>query len=148
MIAPATPEQAIEIAALIERGFSAFVATDTTERGQDVFRAVASAESISRRIAAGGLGLTAITDGRLVGYLEMTHRDHIILLFVEPDLHRQGIGRQLIDAAKPYRRGTTLTVNAARSAIDAYEALGFAALGSIETKDGITFLPMALPVLS
>ncbi|NBC32725.1 MAG: GNAT family N-acetyltransferase [Alphaproteobacteria bacterium] len=145
-IAPAADRHVPAIAALIERGFARYVAPDTTERGQSIFRAVASGESIGRRLLTGDVGLVALRGERVVGFLEMTRRDHIILLFVEPALHRRGIARHLLRAVLPYRRGTTITVNAAPGAIAAYRALGFAPLGAMETKDGITFLPMALSV--
>lgn len=145
-IAPVAERHLPEIVALVEHGFARFVARDTSALGQSIFRAVASGEAIGRRMLAGDLGLVAQLEDRVVGFLEMTRRDHIILLFVEPALHRRGIARGLVDAALPYRKGPTITVNAAPGAIAAYEALGFVPLGAMETKDGITFLPMALTV--
>lgn len=146
VIAQATPDQIPAIAALIERGFAAFVAPDTTEAGRSIFRAVASGESIAHRLGAGDLCLTAVQDDRVVGFLEMTRRDHIVLLFVDADLHRQGIARRLLETTLPQCKGSAITVNAAPGAISAYRALGFEPLGDIETKDGITFLPMVLTI--
>ena len=143
-IAHAAPDQVPAIAALIERGFAAFVAPGTTPAGCAIFRAVASGESITHRLAAGDICLAATQGDRVVGFLEMTRRDHIILLFVEQALHRRGIARRLLEATVPHCRGSAITVNATPGAIAVYQALGFIPLGTIETKDGITFLPMAL----
>ncbi len=70
---------------------------------------------------------------------------HISLLFVRSESQRRGTARKLAEAlfddadSKAIRR---ITVNAAVSAVPAYEAIGFESYGEERTKDGITSLPM------
>jgi GNAT superfamily N-acetyltransferase len=76
-------------------------------------------------------------DGRVVGFaaLEGPELDG---LFVEPDLWKRGIGRQLVDAAthEARRRGLSLTVLGNPTAREFYEHCGFVAERIEQTRFG------------
>ena len=131
------------VAAIIEDGFAACVAGDFTDEGRAVFRAYAAPEAIAARLKRSNAGLVALRDGRVVGYLEIDG-DHIRLLFVGRDHLRRGIAHALLAAASKDRAGRTITVHSSPYAVPAYERLGFHATATMQTKNGMTFLPMAL----
>ena len=84
-------------------------------------------------------------DQTLVGALGRTDEFHIALLFVRGENRKQGIARRLFEMMKAEARSSAcarITVNAAVSARETYEALGFEACGEAETKDGISSIPM------
>lgn len=84
-------------------------------------------------------------DGTLTGALGCTDDYHIGLLFVRRENRKQGIARGLFERMRKDARASAcarITVNAAPSAKEMYEALGFEACGEEETRDGITSLPM------
>jgi putative acetyltransferase len=64
-------------------------------------------------------------DGRVVGYVALRD-DEVGGLFVDPDRHRQGLGRQLLDhvrTSRPIHRVTVFEANTGARAF--YEAYGF-----------------------
>ena len=84
-------------------------------------------------------------DGTLTGVLGRTEEFHIALFFVRKENRKQGIARHLFEMMREEARAAAcarITVNAAESAVDVYEALGFETCGETETKDGITSVPM------
>lgn len=85
--------------------------------------------------------LVAEVDGRVVGFAAVVPEDdHVELdgLFVEPDLWRQGVGAELVDAAvhEARRRGLALMVVANRAALGFYERCGFTLEGEAQTRFG------------
>lgn len=77
-------------------------------------------------LAGRPVGFAALDDAELDG------------LFVEPDLWKRGIGRQLVDAAthEARRRGLNLTVLGNPTAREFYERCGFVAEGIEQTRFG------------
>lgn len=85
------------------------------------------------------LGLIALREGR-----------HVHHLFVAAAAQGQGIARALWQRARdqalaeqPHDR---FTVNSSRSAVPVYQAFGFHQEGGVLEKNGVVFVPMALPV--
>ena len=99
--------------------------------------------SIAARLEGGNQGFVAPRGDHIAGYLEIDG-DHIRLLFVARADLRQGVARALLRAATKNRAGRTITVHASPYAIPAYERLGFRATTTIQSKNGMTFLPMAI----
>lgn len=82
------------------------------------------------------------------GVISLRDGNHISLLFVDQKFAGQGIGRKLIEYTSEYvatrqvERKFVLSVNAAPGAIPFYEKTGFFKIQEMETKNGITYLPM------
>lgn len=70
-----------------------------------------------------------VQDGRLAGVVLVKEFWNLCSLFVEPALHRRGIGLALVEAAAEecHRKGAerVLRLNAAPNAVKFYEVLGF-----------------------
>jgi GNAT superfamily N-acetyltransferase len=68
-------------------------------------------------------------DGALLGVILVKDSWNLCSLFVDPALHRRGIGRALVEAAAGRCRGRgphqQLMLNAATNAVSFYERLGF-----------------------
>ena len=81
------------------------------------------------------------------GLILMRDATHLYHLFVREDRQRGGVATALWEQALS-RLGATaavqVTVNAAPGAVAFYEALGFAANGTLHEDDGLRYLPMAL----
>jgi GNAT superfamily N-acetyltransferase len=75
--------------------------------------------------------------GAIAGFAALDGRE-LDGLFVEPELWRHGIGRQLVEAAthEARRRGLTLTVLGSPAAQGFYERCGFTAEGIEPTRFG------------
>ncbi|MGB7979754.1 MAG: GNAT family N-acetyltransferase [Candidatus Nanopelagicales bacterium] len=70
----------------------------------------------------------ADTDGRVVGFTDIDDDGYIDMLFVDPDVARQGVGSALLEWARITAEGLgarELTTNASRTARPAFEAHGF-----------------------
>jgi len=75
--------------------------------------------------------------------------NHISLLFVAREKQHQGIGRQLLqEALKIARRNepglSEVDVHSSPNAVNAYERLGFQAIGPEKLENGISFIPMRM----
>jgi len=81
----------------------------------------------------------------------MRNFNHISLLFVARERQRQGIGRQLLqEVLKIARRYepelSAVDVHSSPNAVDAYERLGFKAVGPEKLVNGIYFIPMRISI--
>ena len=66
-----------------------------------------SVESLELMLGEQAMGLVAIEDGRLLGYVGMMcvlDEGQIINLAVHPDARRRGVGRTLMEAAQTYAK--------------------------------------------
>lgn len=93
--------------------------------------------------------LLAYSDSQLTGFIAIRDGYHLFHLFVERSHQRQGVARQLWERAlrELCSAGTdgSYTVNSSLSAVPVYQAFGFVPAGSIQSKHGISFLPMRRP---
>ena len=86
----------------------------------------------------------AVRNGRaIVGYAELAG-DHLKMLFVRHEVQRTGVGRELLKFLRVFRKGRTVSVNAAPNADAFYLAMGFRPTGPKQHQDGIVFTPMEL----
>ncbi len=143
------PADATLVSALSQRVFDQTVAPGCTTEGITEFHRYTDAHTWAARQGAGHITLLAEVEGRPVGLIEVREAHHISLLFVDQPWQRQGIGRQLLDRALAHARRQRpglrqLAVNAAPSAVTAYECLGFQRSEPERTVDGIRFVPMTL----
>ncbi|MGE5213765.1 MAG: GNAT family N-acetyltransferase [Nitrospirota bacterium] len=93
--------------------------------------------------------LLAYSDSQLTGFIAIRDGCHLFHLFVERSHQRQGIARQLWERAlrELCSAGSdgSYTVNSSLSAVPVYQAFGFVPAGSVQSKHGISFLPMRRP---
>ena len=77
---------------------------------------------------------------------------HLFHLFVKPEFHGRGIGRQLFETGLDWINSHTsseeplpdTTVNASLNSITVYEQFGFKKQGEVQTINDVTFQPMLL----
>ena len=143
--------EAEELSQLVMRAFDEFVALDLPEGGREHFNEYASPArlgALERRQET----VVAVRDGRPVGVGRVGRRHevpHVDLLFVEKEMHGQGIAseivRRLLEIAQ--RNDPTaerVTVNATRYAVPFYARVGFASTGEEQTVGGIISTPMEI----
>jgi hypothetical protein len=135
--------------ALIEKVFNEFVAPDYGQEGVDEFFKFANPQAMAGRRGPEQVVIVAEKDGDIVGIIEMRNSNHIALLFVS--CRGEGIAKRLFKrAVKECRKRhpdlKTITVNSSLFAEPVYTRMGFMTTGSVQKKNGIIFVPMALDV--
>lgn len=75
-------------------------------------------------------------EARLVGR-------HIGMLFVDPQAHRRGIGRELFEAALAHACADLISVSASLPSVAAYTRFGFSLTGPVSESSGLIYQPMA-----
>ena len=85
-------------------------------------------------------------NGKIIGMIATKQSNHISLLFVDKDYHRQGIARALYQKLIEYFSTNDdcleITVNSSLYAVEAYKRLGFVATDTEQQKNGIRYIPM------
>lgn len=141
-----SPEDVNGAFGVIKTAFEQFVAPGYSREGILEFYKFANPLAISRRLKENLLLSAKISDGRIAGIIEVKNLNHISLLFVLPEYHRQGIARQLVNRAEaicgPH---AALEVNASPYAVPVYERLGFRAQSAEREQNGIRYVPMLKP---
>lgn len=103
--------------------------------------------AMQARVRSGGFVLVASQSDKLVGMLEFVPPDHIAMLFVL--MRRQAIAKELLARIVNQVRAASpgvskLTVHSSRSAEPIYRRMRFRQVGTVTTKNGITYIPMEL----
>ena len=140
-----------ELSRLVMRALDEFVARDLPEGGREHFNDYASPARLGapeRRQDT----VVAVIERRPVGVGRIGRRNetpHVDLLFVEKEMHGQGIARELVRrlldiARKKDPSAERVTVNATRYAVPFYARVGFASLGEERTENGIISTPMEI----
>jgi ribosomal protein S18 acetylase RimI-like enzyme len=130
--------------------FEEFVAPGYSYEGIETFKNFIQANEIRKATDSGRMFTICCWDGKiLAGVIAMRDGNHICLLFVKKDYHRQGIAKELLNRAinkcKKIRPDLTqITVNSSPYAVNIYKRLGFEAVGDQTTRDGITYIPMKM----
>jgi len=132
---------------LIHRVFDISVAPLYTKKGQLNFKEYADHKEMSARINSDHFVLLALTEGSIVGMIEMRRHRHVSLLFIGPEFQGKGIGGELFGKAVDLCRSITpqlkeVTVNSSPNALEAYERMGFAPTGGEQVIYGVRFIPM------
>ena len=132
--------------ALCREVFLEFEAPDYPPEGTENFLAFLEPKQISRMTESGLLTFFgAYRDGLLIGAGAVKERNHICLLVIRKEFHRQGAGALLLDAMLKFCRKSgaeKATVNASPYGVPFYQAKGFQKLGEEQCRDGIRFVPM------
>ena len=145
--------EAEELHRLVMRAFDEFVAPDLPEGGREHFNEYASAARLGapeRRQET----VVAVSDGRPVGVGRVGRRyevPHVDLLFVEKEMHGQGVGREIVRRLLEIARrddptAERVTVNATRYAVPFYARVGFEPIGEEHVMAGIISTPMEIPL--
>jgi GNAT superfamily N-acetyltransferase len=140
------PADAEAIAGLIA-SFQSELTDDPSGAGAEQYLASVSVQAEREYLASERYRyLLAYSNSQLAGFIAMRDGSHLFHLFVERSHQRQGIARRLWKRALeelcvPNSDGC-YTVNSSLSAVPVYQVFGFISAGSIESKHGISFLPM------
>lgn len=131
---------------LVSRVFNRFEAPHYTEQGIQSFYDFANYSHLSETMQDGSMSAWgAFREDQLLGMISIRNQNHISLLFVDAAHHRQGIGRRLFEAAAAYILQSgyrEITVFSSPYAVPVYRKLGFKALNSEQTVNGIRYTPM------
>ncbi len=93
--------------------------------------------------------VVALVKSQIIGIIEMRNDSHIALFFVEKSYQKRGVAKKLLfEALKECRKRNQkiqrITVNSSPNAYVAYQRLGFKGKNSVETANGIRFIPLEL----
>lgn len=152
VIRPARAEEWDEVMELAFRVFLRFEARDYGREGTEAFAVFVTDPNLKKAFETGHYKVfVACVQDKPVGMTGVRNGNHISLLFVDGDYHRQGIGRRLLAEVIGYLRANTdfsrITVNAAPVAHNFYYKCGFRDCGEKTCKDGITYIPMERSIL-
>lgn len=88
--------------------------------------------------------LVAIQDQALAGVLAISDKSHVKYFFVHPAYQKLGLGKQLWQlASRSGALGNALTVRSSLFAVPVYERLGFVAVESPKTFNGMDYQIMS-----
>lgn len=140
------PGEEKHISKLIHSVYQEFVAPEHEAHGNAYFMDFVSPENIFKRVQDQTDVLSTYKiNGKIVGILSVTRKNHISLLFVDEEHHGRGIARKLIGEFivqnKPLGVGE-LTVNATPFSAGIYERLGFSRESALLELNGIKFIRM------
>lgn len=147
-IRPVKPDEIRDALSLTEKVFMEFEAPTYSEEGVRNFRNdCIENEAFKNNYASGRfLMLGAFDDDKIIGMLAEKNGNHICLLFVDKDYHRQGVAtalmREMVVALK-LKGADRITVHSSPYALPFYKHFGFVETGEQQTENGITFIPMA-----
>jgi len=145
------PGEEKRVCRLVRQVFNDFVAPLYAQEGVEEFLRYADPDLMAKRAQSNHLVLIAEANAELIGAIEIRNFNHISLLFVARERQRQGIGGQLlkevITIARRYEPDLSeMEVHSSPNAVDAYERLGFQAVGSEKLEHGICFIPMRMRI--
>ena len=140
-----------ELSRLVMRAFDEFVAPDLPEGGREHFNDYASRARLGAPERQQET-VVAVSEGRSVGVGRIGRRNelpHIDLLFVEKEMHGQGVAREIVRRLLEIARendpvAERVTVNATRYAVPFYAQVGFTPCGEEQTVSGIISTPMEI----
>ncbi len=117
--------------------FMEFEAPDYSQEGINEFRSFLDDQDAMKKLRFWG----ALNLNKMVGILAM-RQDHICLLFVRKEFHRQGIAKKLFRHLLYQIKSETITVNSSPYALEVYGKLGFKAIKAEQITNGIRYTPM------
>ena len=132
------------------RVFLKYEAKEYGEKGTDSFMKFLTSPSLEKLFKADKyIVYIAMKGNDIIGVASVRSGNHLSLLFVDEDYHRQGVASNLIKTVQDYLlRETdyqTLTVHSSPYGIPFYERMGFKATDDqITAQDGIIYTPMEI----
>ena len=137
------------ISHLIKTVFDEFAAPDYSPAGNTFFHAYIEPDRLLERFSNGDVLLTAKTNNRIIGMIEVSDQNHICLLFVDKAWHGKGIAKRLVARAIATSRekDTKLKcfeVNSSPYAERIYARMGFTKTADIQDVNGLKFIPMKM----
>lgn len=132
---------------LIWTVFQEFEAPDYSEQGIETFKNFIAYNSMIEKLDRGKIEFWGcFKEDSMVGVIAARKTNHICLLFVKKEFHRQGIAKNLLNTVieNCKRNGDfeKITVNSSPYAVEAYHHLGFTDTDSEQIVNGIRFTPM------
>lgn len=119
--------------------FMEFGASDFSEEGVQTFKNYIDNKELSENLEMYG----AYYKNILVGVIATRNEgNHITLLFVDGNYHRNGIGRILFKYVLELSSSENITVNSSPYAVEVYHHLGFIETDFEHIDDGIRYTPM------
>ncbi len=125
---PFLPSDAATLAALFRASVEELAAEDYDADQREAWASAADDEAAFAARLAGALTIVALIGGEVAGFASLKDNNLFDMLYVRPDLARQGVGTALADAIEKLagaRGTTTLTVDASDAARDFFAARGY-----------------------
>ncbi|MDO4492872.1 MAG: GNAT family N-acetyltransferase [Clostridia bacterium] len=124
---------------LILSVYNEYEAPEYPAEGNRAFEASLTDPAYQKRLVY----FAAYCGAKPCGVLAVRPEDgHICYCFVDPGMHRRGIGTALFAHALGELKLGTMTVNASPYGVPFYERLGFRATAGEQCVNGIRFIPM------
>ena len=132
---------------LVWNVFEEFEAYQYSEKGVREFRNFLESSSYEKMLVNSELIMWGcFHSGKIIGTIAVKPPNHISLLFVDKQYHKQGIARALYQKFLEYSKKdncSEISVNSSLYAVEAYKRLGFVATDTEqENEKGIRFVPM------
>lgn len=127
---PYLPADAPKLAALFRASVEELAAEDYDADQREAWASAADDEAAFGVRLAGALTIVALVDGEIAGFASLRDNRLFDMLYVRPDLAREGVGGALADAIEKLaaaRGAKALTAEAADSARDFFAARGYVA---------------------
>jgi GNAT superfamily N-acetyltransferase len=141
-------EEIREALDLVWTVFQEFQAPDYSEQGIEEFQKFIFYHSNIEQFKDGKVSFWGWKeDDELAGVIAIKGKNHISMLFVKKEYHRQGIARRLFNAVEEGCRSVNgiseITVNSSPFAVGVYKRLGFIETDREQLVNGIRFTPMS-----
>lgn len=136
-----------EICDLVIRVFNEFVAHQYSKQDIQEFLKYVEPQRLSKRFHGDSFVLVAATQEKIVGMIELVGNSHVSLLFVERNLQKIGIGKELLRKSLEIckRKNPALseiTIDSSPNAMDIYKKLAFSVMEAEKEKNSIRFVAM------
>lgn len=125
---PFLPADAAALAALFRASVEALAADDYDDAQREAWASAADDEAAFASRLAEALTIVALVEGDIAGFASLRDNVTFDMLYVRPDLARQGVGSALAEAIEKLagaRGTTTLSVDASDAARDFFAARGY-----------------------
>jgi len=148
LIRPLHDNDVSAVACLLNALAWQFIVHESTPAGAATFLRENDGCAIRRHVAIGHVYHVAELEGEIAGFVGVRECNHLFHMFFDVQWQRQGVGRQLWEAAqtKAIAAGGSgqFTVNASNFAVPMYQVLGFARTAPMQSLKGLFFNPMTL----
>lgn len=136
----------------VKKVYDEFVSDDYSDEGDCFFYDWISPSNIASRQKEEITILTAISDGNIVGMIEIRENKNISLLFVDKEFQRQGIAKELFhhaikDCLQKDKQLKTFHVNASPYSVSIYKKIGFVEKNTMQVQFGIKYVPMEMQIV-